>query len=154
MGAILENLKKIKNKILKTHTGHVLTEEDRLKSQEVLQMNKKINMLERQLIQQKRLEKLEDAIINGGNKDSMEAMFISQVLPLLLAGNLSKNAPNAVMTNNKPQELPADSSQDKLSDDEIKNIANMLKPYASKYLNEIRVLSDSEILRIRAELVK
>lgn len=147
LAAAIKGIFKPKNR------GHELTDEDRQKGKEILQLNAKINLLERQLIQQKRLEKLEAAIIGGTKENDIETAFINQVLPMLLAGksNISVSENSHAAATNAPQKIPASSN---LSEDDLKKIADKLRPYAAAYKQQIAALSDEEIIFIKNELIK
>lgn len=154
MSKLSDLFKSAKRFFFKKKPAYELTDEDRQKGQEVIQLNAKINLLERQLIQQRRLEKLENAIIGGSKSNDLEAAFIGQILPLLLAGKTP--ALNAI----KPQIPEAETTATQpanngtLTESELNKIADALKPYASAYKQQIAALSDSEILYIRKELIK
>lgn len=74
-----------------TRNGHILTDEDREKSKEYQDRAREITRLERQVILQKRLEKLEDAI-HGDRAASFEEKLISSVLPMVLPQLQQQNA--------------------------------------------------------------
>jgi hypothetical protein len=152
MGKLSDLYKSTKRFFFKKKPAYELTDEDRQKGQEVIQLNAKINLLERQLIQQRRLEKLESAIIGGSKENDLEAAFIGQILPMLLAGKTpNPHAPQLIPTETTATQ-PANNGT--LTEAELNKISDALKPYAGAYKQQIAALSDSEILTIRKKLIQ
>ena len=131
----------------KRNTSNAITEEQREKSRLTRSMQYKINQLEKQLGMKQQLEELGEAIAEEtGTTDSVEKMFMTQVLPLFLNKQQPQQPqPQIDINTGQPiQQSPA------LSELQIIEYSKLIKQkLPEKYIKGITLLSDEDILKVK-----
>lgn len=128
----------------------IMTDEMRERSLETRRLNARIQQLEKRLESKQQLEYLEQQI-NGGSGNNMENMILMMLAQSFLKPNIPKSTGDVILDNEAaitPQSSPVDYGK-------IETAVNILKPKLNgMVINQLRDLTDSELIEIRRRLTE